>query len=480
MNAQIDHLDEIKDISFINDIKSMAVIGPSKKRDFFFVKNHQENFKGKLYVVHPTVTEIPNFPSENIYRSLLDIPDDVDFVFIAVPPKQVLSVMDDCVKKGVKLASVFTAEFSDSGTEEGIALEKELLRRAQNKVRILGPNGMGLYYPKLGIAWRPKFPAEAGNIGFIAQSGGICNISIYMATQLGLRFSKVFSFGNGADLDIVDLIAFLSNDPETNIILCYAEGIKKGRGKILRIILENNKKPIIFLKGGQTKTGSIAAKTHTASISGKNQIWKALFRQTNIIEVESLEQLLYTAKLIDFYGSFELNNLAVFSISGGYGVILVDLIEKNGMNVPPFSEDIQKQLDSKFFTLGTSSKNPLDVSAQIYYSDIMKEIIELALSDKKIDGLILDLPAWYFSTQFHLKKDPSFEPNMIDCLCLGHKYKKPIISIIQRVNVPEDRARVYKKLTERRVPVFAEPLEFIELLPKISAYTRRKRNKGKN
>ncbi|MFX1445748.1 MAG: CoA-binding protein, partial [Promethearchaeota archaeon] len=118
----------IKDLSFINDIKSMAVIGTSKKRNFFFFRNHAENFKGKLYAINPAIEEIPGFDKNIIYPSLKDIPNDVDFVYIAVPSSKILEVMDDCVEKGVKLATVFTAEFSDSGTEEGAELERELLK----------------------------------------------------------------------------------------------------------------------------------------------------------------------------------------------------------------------------------------------------------------------------------------------------------------------------------------------------------------
>jgi len=469
----------IKDISFINEIKSIAIIGPSKKRDYFFLKNHAESFKGTLYAVHPTVKEIQGFNKNNIYSSLEEIPNIVDFAFIAVPPAQILDVIDDCVKKKVKLVTVFTSEFSDSGTNEGFDLERELVRRAQNRVRILGPNGLGLFYPKMGITWRPKFPTTPGNIGFIAQSGGICNIAIYGAQRLGINFSKVFSFGNGADLDFVDLLYFFSNDPETDIILCYIEGIKKGRSEELRRVLEQNKKPIIVLKGGRSKTGALATKTHTAAISGDNQIWEAFFKQYNIIEVDSLEQLLYTALLIDFYGLFDVQNLAVFSISGGYGVILVDLIEKLGMKVPPFSPEIQKQLTSKFFMPGTSSNNPLDLAAQFFFSKVVYEIIDLALSDKKIDGLIIDMPSFYFSPVFRLRNNHSFESDMLNSLCLGHKHKKPIIPVIQRLNRPEDRERIVQYLAEKKVPVFGDPLEFIPLLPKISNYKRKFKKKYK-
>ncbi|MFO8017300.1 MAG: CoA-binding protein [Promethearchaeia archaeon] len=478
MNSKRKQLEEIKDISFLNKIKNIAIIGPSKKRDFFFVKNHQENFKGEnLYVVHPSVQHIPNFDDDNIYRSVLDIPTEVDFVFIAVPPKHVITVIEECAKKEVNLASIFTAEFSDAGTEEGKTLERKLLERANDQIRILGPNGMGLYYPKLGIAWRPHFPNKSGKIGFIAQSGGICNISIYMGSEIRLYFSKVFSFGNGADLDFVDLLYFLSNDTETDIIICYLEGIDKGRGRILKKVLKQNKKPVIILKGGKSTKGSQAARTHTGSVTGTHTIWEAAFRQFGVISVESLEQLLNTARIIKNYGTFHLEDLAVFSISGGYGVILVDLIEKYGMEVPPFSPKIQEKLKEKFFTLGTSSKNPLDVSAQVYYSDVMHDIIDIALSDPKIDGLIMDLPSWYFNMDYHLKKDESFEPNMIENLTLGHKYNKPLFPIIQRVNCPEDRRRVTKKLAANNVPVFGEPLEFIPVLEKINDIQRKSRKR---
>ncbi|MFX0058333.1 MAG: CoA-binding protein [Candidatus Hodarchaeota archaeon] len=469
---------KVKDISFINNIKTMAVIGPSEKRNFFFLRNHQESFKGNLYAIHPSLKEIPDFPKANVYKSIKEIPEDIDFAFIAVPAKLVPKVIEECVDKKVKLVSIFSAEFSDSGTKEGIELEKALIKNSQDKVRILGPNGMGLFYPKLGISWRSRFPTNPGNIGFIAQSGGICNIAIYTAKEFGINFSKVFSFGNGADLDFVDLLYYLSNDPETNLILCYIEGIKEERGPDLRTVLSQNNKPIVVLKGGKSNKGKIAAKTHTASISGKNQIWESLFKQYNLIEVDSLEKLLNTARLIDFYGFHDINNVAVFSISGGYGVVLVDLIEHAGLNIPDFSPEIQSKLDEIFFIRGTSSKNPLDVAAQLTYSNSIKEIIGIALSDKKIDALIMDFPSWYFSYEFFITPEKDYEKNILEALSSAHKYNKPLIPIIQRANTPDEHTRISRLLAKKKVPVFGDPLEIIPLLTKISDY-KKKLNKSK-
>lgn len=464
----------IKDISFINSIKTLAVIGPSKKRNYYFFKNHAIDFKGNAYAVNPTLEEISGFNNRMIAPSLKKIKEDIDYAWISVPASQVLNIIDECVEKGVKLVTIFSSNFSDSGTKEGHKLEKELVKRAQNKVRILGPNGMGLYYPKLGIAWRPHFPMKSGNIGLIAQSGGMCNIAIYGATSFGIKYSKAFSFGNGADLDLVDLLYFLSNDNETEIILCYMEGIKEGRIDDLKEVLEQNNKPVVVLKGGQSKGGSIAAKTHTASISGNNKLWDAFFKQYNIIEVNTIEQLLHTARLIDCYDAFEIKNIAITSISGGYGVVLVDLLEKTGFNIPQFSPEIQKQLDSKFILPGTSPKNPLDMAAHFFFQDFVYDVLDLVLSDPKVDGLILDMPSFYLTPVFTRSRyNESFESKIIKSLSLGHKYNKPIIPIIQRLNRPEDRDRIFMKLVEKKVPVFSNPLEVIPLLSKISEYKRK-------
>ncbi|MBY8992119.1 MAG: CoA-binding protein [Candidatus Lokiarchaeota archaeon] len=471
----------VKDVSFINDIKNLAVIGPSKKRDYYFFKNHAIDFKGNAYAVHPTVKEISGFDRNKIVPSLKDIKEDIDYAWISLPASQVLNVIDECIDKGVKLVTIFSSDFSDSGTEKGLILEQLLVKRAQNKVRILGPNGMGLYYPKLGICWRSNFPTTAGNIGFIAQSGGMCNIAIYGASSFGIKFSKVFSFGNGADLDLVDLLYFLSEDPETDIILCYLEGIKEGRIDDLRKVLEHNKKPVICLKGGQSKSGSIAAKTHTASISGNNKLWNAFFKQYNVIQVDSLEQLLHTAHILDCYKAFEINNLAVASISGGYGVVLVDLLAKNGFNIPQFSSDIQKQLNSRFILPGTSPKNPLDLAAHFFFENFIYDVLNIALSDINIDGLVLDMPSFYLTPVFTRSRyNTSFESIMIESLSLGHKYNKPVIPIIQRLNRPDDRERVRNILIEKKVPVFGVPDEFIPILRKISEYKKKLKKKSKN
>ncbi len=466
-----DNLPEIKDISFLSKIQNMAIIGASKSRNFFFVRAYQENFKGKIFVINPNLKEIPGFDDGTqgkIFPSIKDVPDPVDFAFIAVTKEKILEIIDECVEKGVKLVSIFTSEFSDSGTEEGIQLEKDLIKHAKNKVRILGPNGMGLYYPKKGIAWRLGFPSKSGRIGLICQSGGLANLAIFMAKELNLTFSKIFSFGNGADLDFIDLLAHLSQDDETDYIIAYLEGIKEGRGRVLRNVLEKNKKPILLLKGGVSPTGQIAAKTHTAAIAGRNEIWDGLFKQYGVVQVETLTELLCGALILDYYGTFKVKNFLIVSISGGYGVMLTDLVEKYGFKVPQFNVDIQEKIAKLFYMRGTSARNPLDFAAQFYDMETLKKIFEIALSDNEIDAMIFDVPAFYFDPRFRFLKYLNWEKNLLDALNFSKEFHKPIFVIIQRVDYPELRNDIIKMLRGKKIPVFGQPKEFLPFLKELN------------
>ncbi|MFX1269703.1 MAG: hypothetical protein ACFFAK_17220, partial [Promethearchaeota archaeon] len=131
-----------------------------------------------------------------------------------------------------------------------------------------------------------------------------------------------------------------------------------------------------------------------------------------------------------------------------------------------------EKLKKEFFVHGTSPRNPLDVAAQLTYSESIKKIIDIALSDEKIDALIMDFPSWYFSYDFFISPDKNYESNIIEALSLGHKHKKPLFPIIQPANTPNDQVRISRLLANKKVPVFRDPLEVIPLLPKINNYYR--------
>ena len=192
----------------------------------FLVGLLDQGFAGKIYPVNPDAGEIDGLKA---YPSVSEIPGPVDLAIILVPHTSALGVVKDCAAKGLKGAVLFTAGYKETGTAEGKALEDELTRIARSSgMRILGPNCMGLYCPKSGLSFFPELAPDPGPVGFVSHSGSLANILGRIAIKKGIRFSKVASLGNECDLNSADLIAYLGNDAETQVIGAYLEGIKDG------------------------------------------------------------------------------------------------------------------------------------------------------------------------------------------------------------------------------------------------------------
>ena len=187
----------------------------------------------------------------------------------------------------------------------GGRLEEQIAEVARGSTRLLGPNGMGLYYPRIGLAWRPHFPTLEGTTTLICQSGGIANLFIYGAGFAGLGLTKVFSFGNGADLHLVELIDYAAHDPETKTIVAYIEGIRAGEIPHLREILTTIRKPFIAVKGGKSSAGIRAAHSHTASFAGSHILWESFFKQYGVIQTDCFDDLIEICLALDAFGGTE-------------------------------------------------------------------------------------------------------------------------------------------------------------------------------
>jgi acyl-CoA synthetase (NDP forming) len=215
--------------------KSLAVVGASPKRGYLrrwggntFIEGAINlGFPGNIYPVHPKAETILGLKA---YKTIREIPGDIDLVIFSIPHTAVLPVMEDCAAKKVKFVHLFTAGFSETGRPELIELENKLLAMAREAgIRIVGPNCMGLYCPEGGLAWTSEFPRTPGPIGFVSQSGQLAGHFVQEGADQGLRFSKVVSFGNAADLKAHDFLDYLADDEKTRIIGAYIEGLKDGR-----------------------------------------------------------------------------------------------------------------------------------------------------------------------------------------------------------------------------------------------------------
>ena len=374
--------------------RNMAVVGASPKKGKSWNSGNSwiagaisHDFSGKIYPVHPRAETILGY---KVYSSVKEIPDEIDFAVFTIPAKIAIQVMQECVEKKVKFVHLLTSGFSETGREEDAELEKELVDIAQKGgVRLVGPNCMGIYCPEGGVSWQTEFPHQPGRVGIFSQSGQLASHLVMEGYQENLRFSKVVSFGNGADLQAHDFLEYLGQDNKTEIIGSYLEGVKNGRAffEIAREV--TGRKPLVVWKGGQTEGGSRATQSHTAAIAGAPAIWESMCTQTGIISVHSMEEAIFTMSALKNMMLPIGVRVAILGGAGGGSVTMTDLAEKEKLIVPRLSDHTVSELNKFVPLAGNSVKNPLDVFFN--KEDEFLRLMELLKDDQGIDAMIYDL-----------------------------------------------------------------------------------------
>ncbi len=372
--------------------KSHAVIGASASVLKFggrFLKTLLNfGYSGKVYPVNPQESEVLGLKT---YARVGDIPEPVEFASIAVPARAVPGVVEECLAKGVKAVQVLSAGFRELG-EEGARMERDLASIAGRGLRIVGPNCFGVYCPGGGMTILPgeNLSRETGSVGFISQSGGYAIRVPRRADGLGIRFSKAVSYGNACDINECDLLEYFLEDPETDIITAYLEGVRDGP-RFFRVLKEVCRtKPVIIWKGGLTQGGARAAQSHTASLSGEEAIWEAVFRQTGAIQVNNLEELLDTTLAFIHLEPQMGRRICSVGGGGGIGVAAADTWERAGFSVPLFSPELEKKLLAIIPAAGTSARNPVDVGGPFPMPPMLRAVLETVCTDADIDILVVD------------------------------------------------------------------------------------------
>ncbi|MHA1728942.1 MAG: CoA-binding protein [Promethearchaeota archaeon] len=483
-----------KDLSFIRDIKSIAIVGISKKNKFYLLRTFTDTFKGRVYAIKPGYDKIEGFPDVSVYDRIIDIPDyePVDFVFISIPRENVIPVIDDCIQKGVKLVAIFTANFADAGTEEGKRLQQELINHIEGTaIKVLGPNGMGLTVPKLGLRWRMYLPLQQNeksefksnfNLGIMGQSGGLLNLLYNGFKNERINISAVFSLGNQINVNLLDTLNYFKEDPETNYIFSYIEGLSAGKGRIfmkmLRII--SHKKPVLILKAGRTDAGSQAAITHTASVIGNFGLWKQAISQAGGILLETYEDVINITKYINCIGLKRMEKISMMSLSGGFGVISTDVLAEYGLKFPSYKPKTMEKLSSIFGKrAGVSFKNPIDLAGLLYNPKKMNEIIRALLSDN-LDGIVLEIPPFYLRSR---ERRPNFDlilelQKMLKII--RKEFKKPILIICEEMQTNGKREELKNKLELIGIPVYSGILPVTRTLKSLNTYLNKRRELNKN
>ncbi|OGA41994.1 MAG: hypothetical protein A3G24_03130 [Betaproteobacteria bacterium RIFCSPLOWO2_12_FULL_62_13] len=350
-------------------------------------------FRGKIYPVNPRLKEIHGLAC---YPSLKDLPETPDHVGIIVSTERVFDVLDDCAALGVRFVTVFTAGFSETGTQEGRDRQARLgafARRAG--IRIMGPNCNGVVNFVDGFAMTSTAAilgqrAPAGNVGVVSHSGGLGQINVmWRAQEIGLGISYEASCGNEADLDTLDFVRFMLRSDSTDIVLMAIESIKDGE-KLKAIARESveREKPIVVLKFGRTEAGSRAAASHTGVVAGDDDIYDAMFRQYGLIRVHECNELYETAVLLRKRRWPKGRGAAAVAPTGGNIVQAADVGASFGMSWPAYSAETQAALAQLLPGYGKVS-NPTDMTSfATGRQELYRQALDAIAADPGIDVVV--------------------------------------------------------------------------------------------
>jgi PAS domain S-box-containing protein len=344
--------------------RSIAVVGISSDlpkfwmRQLYFDALVWSGYPGQIYLVNPKGGELEGRP---VYRTLTEVPGQVDHVVVSIPARYAPALMEECLAKGVKTVHVFASGFAETSEPDRIELQNQLVEIArQGNIRVIGPNCLGIYYPKGKIGLSPDFPKDPGPIGFLCQSGGNVDFMVRLAAARGLRFSKVVSYGNACDINECDLLDYFADDPETEVIAAYIEGITNGRRFAQAIKKAASVKPVVIFKGGYTDGGLRAAASHTGSLAGTDTVWEGIIRQAGATRVYSIEEMVDMLVALLRMTPPKGPSTCVIGNGGGASVMATDEIERAGLRMARMPPEIRDGL-KEFIDLANSMlRNPID------------------------------------------------------------------------------------------------------------------------
>lgn len=470
-----------KVFDFIFNPRSVAIIGASHT-DFATLAQMKTKIRERLYLVNPKYTEVLG---KKCYPSILDIEAEIDYVIIGISSSALPKVMEECIQKGVKVAQIYTAGFSETGIPERIKQEEDLKRMAKGRIRLIGPNCFGVYCPKAGLSIVPEAPTEEGHIGVVAQSGSFAESFSYFANTKNLRFSKVISYGNAADLDGADFLEYLADDSDTELIAFYIEGTKNPSRLVSALSRAAKQKPVIAIKGGMTSQGMRAAASHTAALAGSPDIWSAVFRQCGVLQVENFDEMVNSLIAFNTSPLPSGRAMALITNSGGFSVIQTDMCLKAGIEVPPFSSDTVEILRNLVPAAGTSIGNPLD-AWPIYYNlgtrGNIAEIIKIVAADRQIHTLVFQFDQFRYLRRVMGKGVHDHMKYLLDLMVKGceqarQKEQKPIMTTVSLDPYLEDEEdRHYnlllkRSLSERGFPVYSSLHSTVVALANLCRYS---------
>lgn len=424
--------------------KSVAVVGASTRagtvgNDIFRNLLFNE-FQGSVYPVNPKASYVLGVHS---YPSLSAIPGQVDMAVVIVPAAAVLAVVDEAVAKGVKSLVIISAGFKEVGPA-GAALEAQLRDKVQAAgIPLIGPNCLGVINtdPKVSMnaAFGRKMP-DPGNLAFLSQSGALCTSVLDYAEERHMGFSKFISFGNKADIDEIDLLHYLANDPKTSVIAMYLEDVSNGRRFIetVRKIFWETHKPMLCLKSGRTPEGAKAVSSHTGSLAGSDSVYDALMVQSGVQRVDTIAELFDYAALYCTQPLPKGNRVAIITNAGGPGIMATDAAVRFGLKLAELTDATRDKLKPAL-PATASLRNPVDVIGDAR-ADRYESAVRTVLEDPNVDmGMVILTP----QSMTEVEETAAIVPHAIKgiqkpvvCSFMGAKDVSPGAAVLRKAGVP--------------------------------------------
>jgi len=384
-----------KDLEKIFYPQSVAVVGANRVPGTVpgdLVQNLlKSDFQGIIYPVSPKERFITGLKT---YKYVIDIDDPVDLAVLVFPSSVCHLALEQCGQKGIKSAVIISAGFREVGGM-GAEREENLVKIAEKYgISFIGPNCLGVINTDLNVNLNASFARQmprSGSIAFISQSGALCTAVLDYAQAKHIGFSKFVSFGNKADIDEVDLLYYLGDDPGTKVILMYLEEISDGRALMQAAsdVIVNTGKPILAIKSGRTDEGASAAASHTGSLAGSDKITEAAFAQCGIIRCSDIDEMFIKAVALAYQPLPENNRIAIITNAGGPGVLTTDAAIANGLQLAEFSQETTLTF-KKSLPHTANISNPVDIIGDARV-DRYHIAVSKALEDNNVDGVFVIL-----------------------------------------------------------------------------------------
>jgi acyl-CoA synthetase (NDP forming) len=381
--------DSVKQLDAILKPQSVAVIGASTSPDKMgheVLKNIIDGgFKGSVHPINPKADVILDLPC---HKSVKDIEGSVDLAVIIIPARFVPQAVQECGEKGVKGAIIITGGFAEA-SDEGEELQQQIVETAQQfGVRLIGPNCQGVNNPHHPLCASWPLLTYKGKVALISQSGTVGAAMMDRFSEEKLGTSSFVSMGNRADVDEADLIAYFNQDPNTEVIAAYIEGIKRPEQFIQAV--KQLKKPLVVLKSGRTPKGKVAAESHTKALAGADAIYEALFAKYNICRAYTAEEFYDYAKALAYLKPPEGNRILFITTSGGAAILATDQAEQEGLDVAPLPPEAVEAI-TPLIPAHAIKANPVDLTGDAT-AEMFADVMEATRKYYDILGVIFGDP----------------------------------------------------------------------------------------